>query len=46
MAAKPLVAITILARLPLSFNHLPIIVSDSPPVLPGAQREYVPLVST
>src|SRR6185312_5505111 len=39
------VAITTLSRLPLLFCHLPMIVSDSPPSFPGAQREYESAVS-
>src|SRR5882762_890450 len=40
-----LVATTTLSRLPLFLSHLPMMVSDSPPLLPGAQREYVSAVS-
>ena len=40
-----LVAMTTLSRLPLFFSHLPMMVSDSPPLLPGTHLEYMSAVS-
>src|SRR5258708_1100838 len=40
-----LVAITILFRLPRDFIQRPMMVSDSPPELPGTQQEYMSAVS-
>src|SRR6185436_872230 len=46
MGLPTFVARTTRLRLPLSRNHLPRIVSDSPPAWPGTQREYTSAVST
>ena len=46
MSEPAFVANTILLRLPLFFIQLPIMVSDSPPLWPQAQREYISAVST
>jgi hypothetical protein len=40
-----LVAMIMWIRLPRSFIHLPRMVSDSPPWLPGMKREYTSAVS-
>src|SRR5512139_188424 len=40
-----LVAITTCSRLPLRLSHLPMMVSDSPPRLPGTHDEYMSAVS-
>src|SRR5689334_3715470 len=45
ISAPTLVATINLSRLLRAFIHLPMIVSDSPPLLPGAQREYTSAVS-
>src|SRR6185369_15387873 len=45
MSRPTLVAITTLSRRPPCLSHLPITVSDSPPVWPGAQREKTSAVS-
>ncbi len=39
MSSPTLVAITALARLPLALTQLPMMVSNSPPLWPGTQRE-------
>jgi hypothetical protein len=44
-AIPTLVAITTRSRLPPCFSHSPMIASDSPPVWPGTQVEYVLAVS-
>ena len=40
-----LVAMMTLSRPPRAFSQLPMMVSDSPPLLPGCQREYTSAVS-
>ena len=45
MGPITLVAMTTAARLPRADIHWPSTVSDSPPALPGAQREYTSAVS-
>lgn len=39
MSMPTLVAMTTLSRLPVALNQFPMMVSDSPPLLPGAHRE-------
>src|SRR5512140_1859514 len=45
MSRPTLLASTTLLRRPPRFSHLPITVSDSPPLWPGTQREYTSAVS-
>src|SRR5579872_399303 len=40
-----LVATITLLRFPVRFSQLPMMVSDSPPLCPGTQREYISAVS-